>query len=155
MGRNKTQRIEDDRTEEQKLTHKTLVFARDTFLSGWGECEGGISYCAWACEDKDIDKVLEWVRKRSDMTRVCLKEGDYKPQLTKNSHFHIYVVEDGHPALFGWKVKNLTAHDVETGPFKTRSEAVDYLLKNTPGSHIQRHYDWDKEKYIDFMVVKI
>ena len=88
---------EDDRTNEQKITHKYLVTATDKCLSGWGGAQGGASKCAWACATRqEQSKVYDWVEKRSDMKYVNTTIGNWYP---KAAHVHVYVVEDGHPAL--------------------------------------------------------
>lgn len=93
--------IEDDRTKEQKETHTWLVIGTDSFLSGWGKAEGGVSYAVWACKPEDRFKVLDWVEKRSDMKRVRESSeaygSKYKPK--GKGHCHIYFVDDKHPAL--------------------------------------------------------
>lgn len=88
----------DDRTEEQKKTHTWLVTATDRFMSGWGQASGGLSKCAWACKPEHRHKVLAWVSNRSEMKYVNETVGKWYP---KAAHVHIYVVEDGHPALTG------------------------------------------------------
>jgi len=90
--------IQDERTAEQKKTHKCLVIGADTFLSGWGKAEGGTSYAAWACMVADLYQVERWVRNRSDMKRVRVVYGKWYPKGI--GHAHIYVVEEGHPSLF-------------------------------------------------------
>lgn len=95
-------KIQDDRAEYSKKEMKEfteMVAARDTFLSGWGGCEKGTSYCAWACKPEDSEKVKEWVAHRAEMERVAIRAHDYAPALGKNDKFHIYVVTEGHPAL--------------------------------------------------------
>ena len=90
--------LQDDRTDAQRrYSHTAIIAGQDTFLSGWGGAEGGLSYAGWACEDKDIEKVFEWVEARSDMRLVKEVDDDYRP--AGAVHFHIYVVEAGHPAL--------------------------------------------------------
>lgn len=90
--------IQDDRTPEQKQTHKFLVIGTDTFLSGWGKASGGKSYAVWACaSDEDFYKVRTWVEGRSDMKRVRTTYGTYRP--SGRGHCHIYVVGSNHPAL--------------------------------------------------------
>lgn len=89
--------IQDDRTAEQRKTHNCLVIGTDTFLSGWGKAEGGVSYAAWACTEADLYKVERWVRNRNDMKRVRVVYGKWYPKGT--GHAHIYVVTEGHPAL--------------------------------------------------------
>ncbi len=54
----------DDRTEA--ATHRWLVIGTDSFLSGWGEAEGGASVAAWACRPEDRAAVLAWVRSRGE-----------------------------------------------------------------------------------------
>lgn len=92
-------KIQDDRTHEQRKTHRVLVIGTDTCLSGWGGASGGASYAAWACEPKDKAKVLSWVEGRQDMKRVRVVYGSYQPNPRHCAHLHIYVVEDGHTAL--------------------------------------------------------
>ena len=91
-------KIQDDRTLEQKATHTVLIIGTDSFMSGWGEAKGGASYAAWACEPKDAPQVLAWVERRTDMKRVRVVYGDYRPNSQLCAHLHIYVVDDNHPA---------------------------------------------------------
>lgn len=94
--------IQDDRTTEQKFTHRWLVIGTDSFLSGWGKAEGGQSYEAWAYKPINRDKVLRWVKARSDMKRVreaVDNGGNLRYRPSGPGHCHIYVVDDGHPAL--------------------------------------------------------
>lgn len=88
---------QDDRNASQKTTHNVLIAATDSFLSGWGQARGGASMCAWACRSEDADQVERWVRNRSDMKRVRVVGNDWRPK--NAAHVHIYVVEEGHPAL--------------------------------------------------------
>jgi hypothetical protein len=89
----------DDRTPEQKKSHTWGVVGRDTFLSGWGEAKGGYSRATWACKWEDIDKVERWVRNRSDMIYVnVIRPDTYRPP-RNTKHYHIYVVDEKHPAL--------------------------------------------------------
>lgn len=92
-------KTEDDRTPEQKNTHRWGVVARDRFLSGWGGASGGASRCAWACApDVDIDRVERWVRNRGEMRYVNKVDlSTYRPP-RGTAHFHIYVCDSGHPA---------------------------------------------------------
>lgn len=90
-------KLVDDKTDEQRETHKWLIVGTDSFMSGWGEARGGKSYAAWACRDEHRGEVLSWVEGRSDMKRVREVYGEYRP--SGQGHCHIYVVEDGHPAL--------------------------------------------------------
>ena len=89
--------FKDDRTPEQHETHTELVVALDMFMSGWGSASNGKSYCAWACHPYHIEAVLEWVKKRGDLSNIRLAESNYKPR--GNGHFHIYVIHNNHPAL--------------------------------------------------------
>lgn len=95
--------VQDDRTPEQLTTHTWFVIGTDSFMSGWGQAQGGKSYAAWACEPKHSQLVLAWVERRSDMLRVretidpCFDGTRYRPSGT--GHCHIYVVTAGHPAL--------------------------------------------------------
>lgn len=91
-----TERV-DDRTQEQKKTHTWLITATDKFMSGWGKASGGLSKCAWACKPENVDKVLQWVKNRSDMKYVNVTNNNWYPRNAE--HVHIYVVKDNHPAL--------------------------------------------------------
>lgn len=88
---------QDDRTKEQKKTHTVLITATDKFLSGWGEAQGGLSKCAWACRPEHADRVYKWVSNRGDMKYVNWHYNNWYPSNAK--HVHIYVVEETHPAL--------------------------------------------------------
>ena len=83
--------IQDDRSKEQKSTHYALVVGTDTFLSGWGEARGGSSYAAWAVEPEEVPAMLERISARSDMIRVRVVYGDYRPNPRNCAHLHIYV----------------------------------------------------------------
>ena len=89
--------MQDDRTAEEMDTHPTLVVGTDRFMAGWGKAEGGASYAAWACRPDDERRVLDWVESRSDMKRVRVVAGEYRP--SGAGHCHIYVVGDEHRAL--------------------------------------------------------
>jgi hypothetical protein len=96
----------DDRTIEQRRTHRWAVVARDKFMSGWGGAKGGASRCAvpatWAV-DGSIDDVERWVRSRSEMIHVNVVDlATYRPP-AGTAHFHIYVVTDSHPAAPQWR----------------------------------------------------
>ena len=84
------------------MTHTVLITATDKFLSGWGLAKNGKSRCAWACKEEHADTVYNWVNGRSDMKYVNIhylrKERKYYPG-SGTAHFHIYVVDDNHPAL--------------------------------------------------------
>jgi len=79
----------DDRTEEQKKTHATIVVGTDSFMSGWGEAGGGLSYAGWACKESEINACESMVRNRNEMKRVRIVGNDYKP--SGQGHCHIYV----------------------------------------------------------------
>jgi len=80
----------DDRTDEQRKTHKLAVIGTDTFMSGWGQADSGLSYAGWAFKDGDEEKCLSAVEGRSDMkrVRVVILDG-YRA--TGATHCHIYV----------------------------------------------------------------
>lgn len=90
---------QDDRTPEQKKTHRLAVVARDKFMSGWGGARGGASRCAWAvAPDANLDKLEKWVRSRSEMRHVNVVDlTTYRPP-RGTAHFHIYTCEKGHPS---------------------------------------------------------
>ena len=91
--------VEDDRTPDQKKTHRLAIVARDKFLSGWGRSRGGYSRVAWACSPEvNADRVFNWVRSRSEMQYVTLVDLDtYRPP-RGTAHFHIYTVGPHHNA---------------------------------------------------------
>ena len=92
--------LRDDRTADEMLTHDTIVLGTDSFMSGWGECaNGGVSYAGWACRVDDVDTVERWVRSRSDMKRVRIVDGNYRPSSRIKGDCHIYVVNEGHASL--------------------------------------------------------
>jgi hypothetical protein len=94
-------RIRDDRTKAEKVSHTWLVIGTDTFLSGWGKAKDGASYAVWACLPSNRQKVLAWVESRSDMKRVRESSEAYgfKYHPSATGDCHIYVVNEGHPAL--------------------------------------------------------
>ena len=84
----------DDRTDEQKRTHKLAWVGTDRVLSGWGGALGGKSYAGWAFESGYENACESWIRKRSDLDRVRLVVlNDYNP---KAAHTHIYVFGNRH-----------------------------------------------------------
>jgi len=87
----------DDRTTEQRESHKWGVAARDKFMSGWGMAKAGVSRCAWACApDADIVLLEQWVRSRSEMRNVSVVDlNKYRPSC---AHYHIYVCDRDHPS---------------------------------------------------------
>ena len=92
-------RRNDDRTTEQKVTHRWGVVAKDKFLSGWGGARGGASRCAWACApDADLRQLEKWVRSRPEMLYVNVVDlHTYRPP-RGTAHFHIYTCEVDHPS---------------------------------------------------------
>ena len=98
----------DDRTEEQRTTHRWAVVARDKFMSGWGGAKGGASRCAWAvpnewATDGSIDDVERWVRGRSEMIHVNVVDLSTYRCPRGTAHFHIYTVNDSHPSAPQWR----------------------------------------------------
>lgn len=91
--------IEDDRTPEQKKTHRWGVVARDRTMSGWGGASGGTSRCAWACPvEVNTDRVFNWARSCRNLQRVALVDlATYRPP-AGTAHFHIYVCDPDHVA---------------------------------------------------------
>ena len=96
---------QDDRTAEQRKTHRWGIVARDKFLSGWGGASGGFSRCAWACATiEEATECEKWVRDRSEMIHVNFVDLTTYRAPRGTAHFHIYVCEGDHPALRGlWK----------------------------------------------------
>ena len=92
---------EDDRTDDEKQTHHILITALDKVMSWWGGAAGGQSRCAWACTPEQSGRVYAWVHGRSDMTYVNRHNEKIKKYYPPagTAHFHIYVVDDNHPAL--------------------------------------------------------
>ena len=90
-------KMQDDRTPEERETHHVIILGTDTFMSGWGKAQGGVSYAGWACRPEDRDRVERWVRNRGDQIRVREVGNDYRPR--GRGHCHIYVVREGHRAL--------------------------------------------------------
>lgn len=85
--------LEDDRSSEEKKTHTFVVIGLDSFMTRLGPPTGGKSYAGWACESKHADKVTAWVRARGDITRL-------RSRFPRGvGHCHVYVVNEGHPAL--------------------------------------------------------
>jgi len=92
----------DDRTDEQRQTHVVLVHAVDAFLTPMGRQCGAVgkrgkSRAAWACREADAQAVIDWVSGREDMKCVQVCRGQIRPG--RQDHVHVYVVNDGHPAL--------------------------------------------------------
>lgn len=88
----------DDRTPDQKKTHRRAVVARDSFLSN-SAFTGGNSRVAWACSsDTEALSFYNHIKNnRQAMKYVSIVNLDtYRPP-RGTSHFHIYVVEPGDP----------------------------------------------------------
>jgi hypothetical protein len=85
---------QDDRTPEQRATHRLGVVMRDRCMSGWGGATNGYSRAAWAVgPDVDINRVERWVRSRSDAQYVRVVDlNTYRPP-RGTAHFHVYVVD--------------------------------------------------------------
>lgn len=83
--------VKDDRTEEQRQTHRWLVVGTDTWMSGWGRAAGGLSVCAWAYRTADeASAAAARVKECANLARVRIVHDDrYKPRVAK--HFHVYV----------------------------------------------------------------
>ena len=91
-------KTQDDRTIEQKKTHRLAIVARDKCMSGWGGASGGASRCAWACHpDVNTDRVFNWVKSRSEMQYVSLVDLNTYRAPKGTAHFHIYVAGPDHP----------------------------------------------------------
>ena len=91
--------IDDDRTPDQKKTHRWAVIGTDLFRSSWGEAESRVSYTGWAFKNNQRCQVERWVRNRNDQKRVrVVYLPDYRPS-RKDVHLHIYVVGPNHRAL--------------------------------------------------------
>ena len=89
--------VSDDRTPEQKKTHRLAVVARDSFMSGWGGATGGASRCAWAFNPEEVnsDRVFNWVKSRKEMKFVSLVNINKYRAPRGTAHFHIYVCQPG------------------------------------------------------------
>lgn len=90
--------LKDDRKEGCFPEYTRIVVGKDAFLSGWGHAEGKTSYAGWACKPEDVNTVEAWVKSRSDMRHVAVKPSNWLPA-SSGWHFHIYVVDEDHPAL--------------------------------------------------------
>lgn len=91
--------IKDDRTDEQKKTHRWAIVARDKCMSGWGLASHGASRCAWACHpDVNTDRVFNWVKARREMVYVNLVDLETYQPPRGTAHFHIYVCNPDHVA---------------------------------------------------------
>lgn len=82
--------FQDDRTPEQKKTHRVIVLMTDRFMSGWGAAGRGPSYAGWACLPNRVGVVEARIQRRSDALRVRVVSGDYRPPSIEG-HCHIYV----------------------------------------------------------------
>jgi len=82
--------VVDDRTADEKKTHTLGVVGTDTFMSGWGLANKGLSYAVWACTPDDVDVIEKRIRNRGDMKRVRIVTlNGYTARGA--THTHIYV----------------------------------------------------------------
>lgn len=100
----RTMKIIDQRTSEQKKTHRWAVVAKDKSLSSWGGAAGGASRCAWVIPGerinfKAMEKLEQWVRNRKEMQYVSVVNLDYYRPRHGTAHFQIYVVDENHPGV--------------------------------------------------------
>lgn len=106
--------LEDDRTDEQRATHRFGVAATDRFMSGWGGARGGSSVAIWAfpgAPDSFTAQEMErWVTARPEMRRVRIVDlRTYRPSRAV-AHVHVYVANPGnHPALMHPALREVTA----------------------------------------------
>lgn len=84
--------VKDDRTLDQRITHRYAVCARDNFMSGWGAARNGYSRCCWATDDinklPDIERML---RGRKEMKYINTINLETYRAPRNTAHFHIYV----------------------------------------------------------------
>ena len=93
--------IVDDRNTEQKKSLTCLVGGYDSFMSGWGQAEGGASYAYWACKPEDEAHVRMRVSGRGD---ISLHSYDsIVARTAQNDHIHIYVCDESHVYTRGYK----------------------------------------------------
>ena len=93
--------IKDTRTDQERKTHTWAVIGTDTFLSGYGDAHGKISYAGWAFDTMDIGgKILKWVKSRGDMKRIrVVNLKTYRPR--GSVHITIYCPRPGkHPVFW-------------------------------------------------------
>lgn len=91
---------QDDRTTQQKDTHVWGVRMYDAFMSGWGGARSGASVAVWACPTHMGATVVQsWVRNRGEARRVEIIDLRKHRPARGVAHFHVYVVNDGHPSL--------------------------------------------------------
>ncbi len=91
--------VADDRTPDQLTTHRLAVVAHDKGMSGWGGARAGASRCAWACgPGVKTERVLAWVRNRSEMRHVSLVDLNTYRAPRGTAHFHVYVCNPDHVA---------------------------------------------------------
>lgn len=89
-------KIQDDRTTEQRETHRYGVAMTDAFMSGWGGAAGGASVAIWACPVEWLDHVKQEVSRREEARRVRVVDlRSYRPRRNV-AHVHVYPVEAGH-----------------------------------------------------------
>jgi hypothetical protein len=63
-------KIQDTRPPTTRR-ERFAVVARDAYMSGWGEAEGGASWAALACKSSDdAEKVARWLESREEMKDI-------------------------------------------------------------------------------------
>lgn len=87
----KNSNFTDDRTTEQKITHPYLVVMTDKLST---RILGLPCYCAWACEGRHLNKIMNWVSNRTDAMRVRQCNATWRPKGYCNAR--IFVVTDEH-----------------------------------------------------------
>ena len=90
----------DDRTDEQKNTHTTIIGGRDSFMTTWGREVGripsdGASYAFWACKPEDAKNMRKWIAARGDLSGVKTYHNKF-PKKNTSDHCHIYVATELH-----------------------------------------------------------
>ena len=81
-------RFQDDRKGSEKDL-PLIVLMTDTFLGPWAQDLYGLpSYAGWACSRDQLEACENWVRSRSDSSRVRVVNRDY---FTNKAMVHIYV----------------------------------------------------------------
>ena len=99
--------FKDDRTEEEKKTHRLGVRATDNFMSYWCKAEGGLSQVIWACEfEAHRTALYYWVKKREEMYDVKAIKIPLSGAICVNAqvmHLHIYRVTESHPAITDYR----------------------------------------------------
>jgi len=89
--------FKDNRTIEEKLTHRQAVVGTDTYHPDFNASNRGeSSYAGWAFKDGQEGACLAWVDRRGDMKRIRVVWLDeYRP----GKDTHIYVWRGVHETL--------------------------------------------------------